>query len=133
MAVPGQPLSCTVYVAVAVPIKLAAGSKSNVPAVALRLDTVPPVPEVKLVTVNVGVQPLIPVSGSVTLASRPLSPTIFMWVWALNAAGGVTTGASFSGLTVIVKVWVADVLVPPPLSWTLSVIVAVPFWLAAGV
>ena len=61
-----------------------------------------------------------PVSlGSVTFPSRPVSPVLFMFADTAKAAGATTTGLSLTGLTVIVKVWSAELSTPgvvPPVS-----------------
>ena len=137
VAVPGQPLSATVYVKVQLPVTPAGGSKSTVPVDALVMVTVPPAGEVTPTpaTVKVGEQPLMPVSASVTPARKP-PRLIFMLVSAVKLFG-CATGASFTGVTVIVKVCAALVSAPPlavpPLSWIWTVTVAVPLALAAGV
>ena len=62
-----------------------------------------------------------------------------MPIWRVTgtSVGGTTTGASFTGTTVIVRLTVADALMPPfavpPLSPSVTLIVAVPNALAAGV
>ena len=138
VAVPGQPLSLTVYVKVTVPVTPGGGSNSTTPLAASVIVTVPPAGEVAPTpaTANgVGVHPLTPASASVTPFKSPLIVS-FMFAWAV-AVLFVTAGASFTAVTVISNVCVADWLTPPlavpPSSVILSVIVAVPFWLAAGV
>jgi hypothetical protein len=136
--VPGQPLSLTVYVNVTLPTTPGGGSKSNVPVAAFRPEIVPPTGLVALTpaTLKVGVQPLIPVSASVTPASSPVKPTIFMLAWAAKFLA-CATGASLTALTVMVTIWIGDSLSPPsavpPLSVIFTETVAAPFWFAAGV
>ncbi len=88
----------------------------------------------------------VPFEGWVKLATLRLSPStseslartsISAFVSSSMVAESLfATGSSLSGLTVMVKDWVALSSAPPfavpPSSWIFSVIVAVPFLFAAG-
>ena len=135
LAVP--PLSDNVTVIVAAPLAFGAGVYVNVPLAATLGCTEKSAALVLLVTMNVSVWPdssagpaLIAVAQSGTLCAAASSLT----VW---SAPLTKLGASFTAVTLMTKVCSALVSTPPfdmpPLSVSLTVIVADPLAFAAGV
>src|SRR4051812_32696680 len=132
----GSPVSVTLYVKLSVPLKLEAGvyktdaeSTFGEPATQAAFERAPKDP-------CDGPETIEKESWHVSM-SEPDRPTVVDASSLVVADAALATDLSFTGLTVIVKVWTARVSPPPlaipPSSWIWTETVAEPLALAAGV
>ena len=127
-----------VLIAAMVPLKVIVGSAVPSPVVKAR-PVVPPSVTFPLVPARVTRTEAPPASTSDTEMAfeLPVEKTVAVFMFVDWAPGTALTGASLTALTLITNVGFALVSTPlfvvPPLSWRLTVTVAVPLAFAAGV